>query len=138
MSSARSQASARAQPSTRRSSTARSEAAPRTARRPAPRRVVMPSSMRRVRWERLGRIALLVVLVAVVGLYAEHAVSYVSTHRAATVAKAQLDVAARTHHQLVREQQSLHDPVTIVRDARALGMIRPGEQSYAIIGHASR
>jgi cell division protein FtsB len=137
MPSARSQATARAQPSTRRSTASRSGAAPRTARRSGPRRVVLSGPMMRLRWERLGRIALLVVLAAVVGLYAEHAVSYVSTHRAATVAKAQLDSAARTHHQLVLEQQSLHNPQTIVRDARGLGMIRPGEQSYAIIGHAS-
>jgi cell division protein FtsB len=124
MPSARSQAARKPAPSTS------------TTRRPAPRRVVLPSSMLRLRWERLGRIGLLVVLTAVIGLYAEHTISYLSTHRQASAAKATVDELAAQHHALLARRDALHDPATIIRDARGLGMVRPGEQSYAIIGHS--
>ena len=129
MPSARSEAAAR-------SAARQSAAARETPRRPAPRRVVLPSSMLRLRWERLGRIGLLVVIAAVIGLYAEHTVSYLSTHAQASAAKATLDTLAAQHHALVARRNALHDPTTIVRDARGLGMVRPGEQPYAIIGHS--
>ena len=120
---------------------ARSAGAPaRPAPRPAPRprRVPLRSSVVRVRWERVGRIALLVVLVAVVGLYAERALSYVSTREQASRARAVYVQTAREHHALESQRRSLGSPATIERQARALGMTRSGEQPYAILGEASR
>ena len=35
-----------------------------------------------------------------------------------------------------RAASSLTQPATIVRDARALGMVRPGERAYVITGHS--
>ena len=35
---------------------------------------------------------------------------------------------------LAKQQRSLSDPATIVRDARALGMVRQGERPYVITG----
>ena len=115
-------------------------AAARPAPRPParPRRVPLRSSVVRVRWERLGRIALLVVLAAVVGLYAERALSYVSTREQASRARAVYVQTARTHRALESQRRSLSSPATIVRQARALGMTRPGEQPYVITGEASR
>ena len=123
--------SARSQTAARR--TAQEQTAP---RRPAPRRVALRSSMVRVRWERLGRIALLVVLTAVIGLYAEHTISYLNTHTQASGARATVTELARTHRRLLARRNALRNPQTIIRDARGLGMIRPGEQPYAIIGHS--
>jgi cell division protein FtsB len=120
---------------------ARNSAAPaRAATRPAPRprRVPLRSSVVRVRWERVGRIALLVVLVAVVGLYAERALSYVSTREQASQARAVYVQTARAHRALERQRSSLSSPETIMRRARALGMTRTGEQPYVITGEASR
>lgn len=91
--------------------------------------------MLRVRWDRAGRIALLVVLVAVVGIYAQRTLAYVSTSAQAAHQQA---IVNRLEHQnaaLVREQRSLNQPATIVRDARELGMVRPGEQPYVLTGH---
>jgi cell division protein FtsB len=94
--------------------------------------------MLRVRWDRAGRIGLLIVLAVVVGFYVQHALSYLST-------KSQFDqqqgIVNRLQHQntaLEREQKSLSDPSTIVKDARALGMVRPGERPYVIIGLGGR
>jgi cell division protein FtsB len=105
---------------------------------PRPRRVPIKGPVLRVRWDRAGRIGLLVVLAVVVGLYVQHTLSYLST-------KSQFDqqqtIVNRLQHQnaaLERERKALNDPGTIVKDARALGMVRPGERPYVIIGLGGR
>jgi cell division protein FtsB len=124
------------------SSTARARAAEReqarTAGRPAPRHVPLRSAAIRVRWERLGRIALLVVLGAVLALYAEHAVSYLSTRSQNARQNAIVRSLEIRHAQLQRSERTLNDPTTIIRRARQLGMTRAGEQPYAITGHSAR
>jgi cell division protein FtsB len=87
-----------------------------------------------VRWERAGRTGLLIVLAVVLGLYVEHALSYLSTRAQADRAVATVHQLARANRALEREQQELQQPATIVRDARALGMVRAGERSYVIMG----
>jgi cell division protein FtsB len=111
-----------------------------TTRRPVPRprRVPLRSSVVRVRWERLGRIALLVVLAAVIGLYAEHALSYLTTRAQNEHEQAVVSRLSREHAALQARRASLNDHATIVRLARGLGMTRSGEQPYAIIGQAGR
>jgi cell division protein FtsB len=88
----------------------------------------------RVRWERVGRFALLFVLAVVVGLYVEHTMSYLSTRTEADQQRAIVDQLVHQNAVLARQEKSLNDPATIVRDARALGMVRPGEQPYVITG----
>jgi len=87
-----------------------------------------------VRWDRVGRVGLLVVLAVVIGLYAQHTLSYFSTRSQADQQQAIAQNLARQNAQLVKEEQSLNDPATIVHDARALGMVRPGERAYVITG----
>ena len=114
-------------------------AAPRRhTRKPPPRRRAAKSPILRVRWDRVGRVSLLVVLAVVLGLYVNQAISYFSVRSQAV---AQMTAALRLEHQnrqLLRQQQLLRSPATIQRDARALGMIRQGERSYVITGVASR
>ncbi len=119
-----------------RSSTARAREPAR--RPPSPRRVALRSPVTRARWERLGRIALLVVLLAVVVLYGEHALSYLSASRANDRQQATVNRLEREHSRLLSQQRSLRDPSTIIRDARALGMTRAGEQPYVVTGQSSR
>jgi cell division protein FtsB len=88
----------------------------------------------RIRWERVGRVGLLVVLAVVIGLYAQHTLSYLSTRSQADHQRAIAQRLARENAQLVKEQDSLNNQATIVRDARALGMVRPGERPYVITG----
>ena len=83
----------------------------------------------------MGRIGLLFVLAIVVGLYVEHTLSYFSTRSAADQQAAVVRSLTRQNAQLSRQQKSLSQPSTIVSDARALGMVWPGEQPYVIIGH---
>jgi cell division protein FtsB len=88
-----------------------------------------------VRWDRLGRIGLLVVLAAVVGLYAQHTAAYFSTRSRADQQLAIVHRLAADNHALERQQKQLNDPTTIERDARALGMVQAGERPYVITGH---
>jgi cell division protein FtsB len=120
-------------------STARARAAERQATRaPRPRHVPLRSAAIRARWERLGRIALLVVLAAVVAVYAEHAVSYLSTRAQNARQNAIVSSLERRHMQLEQSKSTLNDPTTIIRRARQLGMTRTGEQPYAITGQSAR
>jgi cell division protein FtsB len=94
----------------------------------------MRGSLARVRWDRLGRIALLVVLMVVVGLYVRQGMSLLSTHSQAERQLAIVHRLARENARLTRERDALNDPSTIERDARALGMVRPGEHPYVVTG----
>jgi cell division protein FtsB len=113
---------------------------PRATPRPPrkPQKVTLRSPKLRVRWERVGRYGLLFVLVIVVGLYVEHTLSYVSTRSQSDQQHAIVNRLTRQNRALARQLSSLNDPVTIVRDARTLGMVRPGEQSYAMTGQPQR
>jgi cell division protein FtsB len=119
-------------------SSARSSAAP--SRQPRPRqaptrpRIVVRAPKLRVRWERVGRFGLLFVLAVVIGLYAEHTLSYLSTRAQANQQQAIVTRLAHQNAALTREQKSLNNPATIINEARALGMVRQGEQPYAITG----
>ena len=88
----------------------------------------------RVRWDRVGRTSLLVVLAVVAGLYIQHAIDYLTTRVQADRQQEHVQQLARANAQLRAEQKSLSDPATIKRDARALGMVQAGERSYALVG----
>jgi cell division protein FtsB len=105
-------------------------------RQPAgrPHRVIARAPKLRVRWERVGRFGLLVVLSVVIGLYVEHTLSYFATRAQSEQQQTIVTQLQRQNAALSQEQRSLNQPATIVNDARALGMVRPGEQPYVIIG----
>jgi hypothetical protein len=114
-------------------------AAPRRhTRKPPQRRRAATSPILRVRWDRVGRTSLLVVLAVVLGLYVKQALSYFSVR---SQAEQQMALALRLEHQnrsLLHEQQTLQNPATIIQDARALGMVRQGERPYVIMGSGGR
>jgi cell division protein FtsB len=88
----------------------------------------------RVRWDRVGRLALLVTLGGVLLLYVGPARSYLSTWREAGRHRGNIDRLERENRALRAERRSLHDPHTLERRARALGMVRSDERSYVVMG----
>ena len=115
-------------------------AAPRRHPRPAPRkppRLITRGPKLRVRWERVGRVGLLVVLAIVVGFYVEHTLSYFATRSEADRQQAIVTRLAHQNARLSRQVKSLNDPSTIVSQARALGMVRPNERPYVITGKSA-
>src|SRR3954454_9358819 len=105
----------------RRTATARRRPAARKAR-PAARR--NPS---RIKWDRLGRIALTLVLAAILYSYLHPTISFFQTYTGTSAAKAK-------RHQLLHENRALHqriqsskDQLVIEREARGQGMVAEGE-----------
>jgi cell division protein FtsB len=70
----------------------------------------------------------------VVGLYVQHTLSYLATRAQADQQLAIVHRLARQNASLERQQRSLNDPAAILREARALGMVRPGERPYVMTG----
>lgn len=79
-----------------------------------------------MRWDRIGRVALVIVLVVVAGLYVQHALSYFAARSQFDSQGATVRALERSNAALRRQAKALQDPATIVLDARKLGMVRPG------------
>lgn len=104
-------------------------------RRPAARRKPGPrSGASRVNWDRVGRIALTVVLAAVLYSYLNPAINFVETYTATSAAKAQLHELQHENSKLHRRIQSAKNPIVIDRSARNLGMVAEGETPAVIRG----
>jgi cell division protein FtsB len=92
----------------------------------------------RVRWDRVGRVSLLIVLCVVGGLYVQQGLAYLSARGQAGQQAAIVKQLKRENASLEAQQRSLNDTATILRDARALGMVRVGEHPYEMMGLPSR
>lgn len=103
-----------------------------------PRRVPARALRERVRWDRVGRVSLLVVLCVVAALYVQQALAYLAVRGQANRQRAIVHQLARDNAVLRAQQRSLNDPATILRDARVLGMVRPGEHPYEVTGLPGR
>lgn len=91
-----------------------------------------------MRWDRVGRVSLLVVLCVVAGLYAQRALAYLSVRSQDSQQRAIVQQLTRSNASLRAQQSSLTDPATILTDARSLGMVRPGEHPYEVTGLPGR
>jgi len=87
-----------------------------------------------VRWDRVGRVAMLCVLVALVYLYASAGLHMLSTWRQSRHDSAAVVSMEREHGLLVHQQEALNAPGTLEAEARQLGMMKKGEQPYVISG----
>jgi hypothetical protein len=87
-----------------------------------------------MRWDRVGRAAMACVLMVLLYLYLSAGLHMLSTWKqsgrdSAAVAALQLE-----HAQLLHEHEVLVQPGTLEAEARKLGMMKHGEQAYAITG----
>jgi cell division protein FtsB len=89
-----------------------------------------------VQWDRVGRIALSLVLLAVLYSYFNPLVDLVKTYTATTAAKADLHETLAENKRLHWRVQHSEDPVVLEGKARAQGMVRPGETPYVIRGRS--
>jgi cell division protein FtsB len=108
------------------------------ATRPRRVRVATRGLRGRVRWDRIGRVSLLLVLGVVAVLYVQRGLAYFSVRSQANRQRAIVQQLSRLNASLRAQQRSLNSPATIVSDARALGMVRPGEHPYEIMGLPGR
>jgi cell division protein FtsB len=105
-------------------------------RRPAARRArpAARSGPSRVKWDRVGRIALTLVLAAVLYSYIHPTIDFVRTYTGTTAAKAELHELLKENRQLHTRIQSSGDPTVVERAARAQGMVGEGETPAVISG----
>src|SRR4051812_5929017 len=103
------------------------------ARRPVPGRPrVLSGGAAAIRWDRVSRVALLFVLVVLVYLYAGPARSYWTTIHEAKQRRAEVAVLKRENARLRGRREALQGSSALEREARRLGMVRPGERPYVL------
>lgn len=77
---------------------------------------------------------LLVVLAVVLGLYVQQGIALLSVRSQAQQQQAIVKRLAHRNAQLIREQRNLNNPLTIIEEARQLGMVKLGERPYVVTG----
>jgi hypothetical protein len=87
-----------------------------------------------VRWDRVGRVAMLCVLVALSYLYLSAGIHMFSTWRQSHRDSTAVVRMEHEHRLLVSQHATLSNPATLEQEARQLGMMKQGEQPYAIAG----
>jgi cell division protein FtsB len=112
-------------------------------RRPAPakrrpaarkRRPAARSGASRIKWDRVGRVALTLVLAAVLYSYLNPAINFVKTYTGTTAAKAQFHELLKENKQLHKRIQSSSDPAVIEQEAREQGLVAEGERPIRLSG----
>ena len=86
----------------------------------------------RIRWDRVGRVAMLCLLVALLYLYVSAGVRIYSTYREARTDRSSLAALEHEHVALAHQHEALGRHGTVEEEARRLQMMRPGEQPYVI------
>jgi cell division protein FtsB len=104
----------------------------RAARAPRQRPRVLAGGAAAIRWDRVSRVALLVVLLVLVYLYAGPARSYWDTVSQAKQRRAEVATLKRENARLRARRDSLRSAGALEREARRLGMVKPGERPYVI------
>ena len=91
----------------------------------------------RIRWDRLGRIALVVVLFFVLVSYLNPLVNLLQAWQGSKSSDAQLAQLKREKVDLTNRLRDVSSPAALEREARRLGMVRPGEHAYIVHGLGS-
>jgi cell division protein FtsB len=91
-----------------------------------------------IRWDRLGRWALIAVLGFVLYLYIGPAANWVSTYKEAGRKRAEVAELKAENRRLRERRAELRDPQALEREARRLGMVKAGEKSFVIEGLPKR
>ena len=99
--------------------------------RAAPRAVTAGAG---VRWDRLGRVALLFVLGALMYLYLSAGIHMLSKWAQARRDSAAVAALKHEHALLLHQHEALGKQATFEAEARQLGMIKPGEQPFIATG----
>ncbi len=85
-----------------------------------------------IRWDRLSRVALLVLLGAILLMYVSPAKHWWESSRTASAQNAELQHLEAENKRLQERSALLQDPDTLELEARKLGMTRSDERAYVI------
>ena len=95
---------------------------------------MQPRRRTSIRWDRLGRLALLGTLFVILMLYISPGKHWWEQSRTAGAHEQELEDLARENRALKERVRALRDPGALEREARRLGMVRQGERAYVIEG----
>lgn len=87
-----------------------------------------------VRWDRIGRLALLFVALLLIYLYINPARTYLATWQEARTKRDEVSQLQREHAELVRRSRALRATGSVETEARRLGMVKRDERAYVIRG----
>ena len=85
-----------------------------------------------IRWERVGRVALLGVLAVIVLLYIPPVTHWIQQSRTEARGRAQVKDLEHERAELRTRLRELSGPGAVEREARRLGMVKPGERPYVV------
>src|SRR3954453_2313301 len=115
-----------------RQSAAHARSRPSTAPRPQQRPRAVAGGARAIRWDRVGRVALLLVLFGVVALYVGPSIRWLETYRESRTRQGEVRALQHENATLRARRQALNDPRTMEREARRLGLVKPGERPFIV------
>jgi cell division protein FtsB len=95
---------------------------------------VVAGGGRAIRWDRVGRVALLMVLFGVLALYVGPSLSFFHTYREAKTKRAEVRALQAENDRLRARRKALQSPRTLEREARRLGLVKPGERPFVVKG----
>ena len=88
----------------------------------------------RIRWDRVGRIALLCVLAFIVYLYVGPARSWITAYGEAKQRREHVAELRERNADLRAQERRLRQPSALEQEARRLGMVKAGERAYGVQG----
>ena len=93
-----------------------------------------PARRTSIRWDRLGRLALLGTLIVILMLYISPAKHWLQQSSTASEQRQELRDLTQENEQLKNRVHALKDPGALEQEARRMGMVRQGERAYVIEG----
>jgi cell division protein FtsB len=88
----------------------------------------------RIRWDRVGRWALICVFALIVYLYVGPSRTWLATHAEAKRQREQVAELRAENARLRAAKRNLQGTAALERQARELGMVKAGERAYVIEG----
>lgn len=88
----------------------------------------------RIQWDRLGRIAFVLLVFVLIFSYFSPLYDLAKTYRQAGATKVELHRVQAEHTQLERRVRHVKGDAVLRREARRQGLIVPGEQAYVVNG----
>jgi cell division protein FtsB len=92
----------------------------------------MPARRTAIRWDRVGRLALLGMLIVIVLLYISPARHWLQQSSTAGAQRQEVDELNQENRHLRQRVRALRDAGALELEARRLGMVRQGERAYVI------
>jgi cell division protein FtsB len=92
----------------------------------------MAAASSRIRWDRVGRWALIFVFAFVIYLYIGPARAWVSTYAEAGRKRDEVAELRARNDRLRERKRTLERPAAVELEARKLGMVKAGEKLYVV------